>query len=365
MGRRPDVAGQQAGGGAPRQDARDLAALGSHRPGRAGARPRQERTGRSGGDCRRGSYIVSMVAKRAMARVWILGLSIAVASAIACTSLGRQAPGSPEVPIKMAIVPFLETQRLVKGMQALSDELGKETGLKYTGDVPTSYAAVVEAMCAERVDIGWVSPLAYVLANKQCGADMSLVSVSRQGTSYRGMVIARADAGIARIEDLQGKRFAWVDPTSTSGYLFPRALIQERGLVPDRAFSQQIYAGGHDKVALAVLQRQVDGGAMAKDVLPRVTSIYPTALEEIRVVEETPDIPNDGVAFRKGLPPEVVQKTSEALLRISAREDGQQLFEEAIGTRGVAPTTDAAYEPVRRAASVLNLDLQAELSKPK
>jgi phosphonate transport system substrate-binding protein len=81
----------------------------------------------------------------------------------------------------MAIVPFVETQRLVRGMQSLSDELGRETGLSYTGDVPTSYAAVVEAMCAERVDIGWVSPLAYVLARAQCGADMSLVSVTRQG----------------------------------------------------------------------------------------------------------------------------------------------------------------------------------------
>ena len=306
-----------------------------------------------------------MVGGGAMIRVWLLGLSVVAAVAVACAPSGARPLGSPDNPIKMAIVPFLETQRLVRGMQSLADELSKETGLKYTGEVPTSYAAVVEAMCADRVDVGWVSPLAYILANKQCGADMSLVSVTRQGTSYRGIVIARADSGLTRLDDLRGKRFAWVDPGSTSGYLFPRALVQERGLVPDTAFSQQIFAGGHDKVALAVLQGQVEGGAMAKDVLPRLSSVYPTAVEEIRVLEETPDIPNDGVAFRKGLPPEIVQKTSEALLRISAREDGQKLFEEAIGTRGVAPTTDAAYEPVRRAASVLNLDLQTELSKPK
>jgi phosphonate transport system substrate-binding protein len=302
---------------------------------------------------------------RTIRRIWTVGVGVAVALVLACAPARPPAAGSPENPIKMAIVPFVETQRLVRGMQSLSDELGRETGLSYTGDVPTSYAAVVEAMCAERVDIGWVSPLAYVLARAQCGADMSLVSVTRQGTSYRGIVIARADSGIERLEDLRGKRFAWVDPTSTSGYLFPRALLQEHGLVPDAAFAQQVFAGGHDKVALAVLQRQVDGGAMGKDSLQRVTSIYPTALEETRVLEDTPDIPNDGVAFRSGLPPEIVERTREALLRISAREEGQKLFEEAIGTRGVAPTNDAAYEPVRRAASVLNLDLETELSKPR
>ena len=301
----------------------------------------------------------------AMTRLIVLAASVLMALGVACTRVAATPLGSAENPVKMAIVPFLETQRLVRGMQSLADELGKETGLKYTGEVPTSYAAVVEAMCAERVDIGWVSPLAYILASKQCGADMSLVSVTRQGTSYRGILITRVDSGIERLDDLRGKRFAWVDPGSTSGYLYPRALIQERGLVPDTAFSQQVFAGGHDKVALAVLQRQADAGAMAKDTLPRMTALYPTALEEIRVLEETTDIPNDGVAFRKGLPAEVLQKTREALLRISAREDGQKLFEDAIGTRGVAETTDAAYEPVRRAASVLNLDLQTELSKPK
>jgi phosphonate transport system substrate-binding protein len=300
-----------------------------------------------------------------MKRLSVLVLSAASVLVVACSSVGVRAPGSAENPIKMAIVPFVETQRLVKGMELLSAELGKETGLTYTGDVPTSYAAVVEAMCADRVDIGWVSPLAYILARKQCGADMSLVSVTRAGTSYRGVVVTRVDSGINNLDELRGKRFAWVDPTSTSGYLFPRALIQDRGLVPDQAFSQQIFGGGHDKVGLAVLQRQVDAGAMGKDSVQRLTSIYPTALEEIRILEETPDIPNDGVAFRKGLPADVVQKTSDALLRISAREEGQKLFEEAIGTRGVAPTSDEAYEPVRKAASVLNLDLETELSKPK
>jgi ABC-type phosphate/phosphonate transport system substrate-binding protein len=114
-----------------------------------------------------------------------------------------------------------------------------------------------------------------------------------------------------------------------------------------------------------VLEGQVDAGAMGKDSIPRLDSIRAGASQQIRIVEESADIPNDGVAFRKGLPDDTVQKIRQALLRISAREDGQKLFEEAIGTRGVAETTDAAYEPVRRAASVLKMDLQAELSKPR
>ena len=132
-----------------------------------------------------------------------------------------------------------------------------------------------------------------------------------------------------------------------------------------RCWGSRCSRGGHDKVGLAILQGQVDAGAMGLDSIPRLNSTYPNAEQELRVLEKSADIPNDGVAFRKGLSPEIVQKTREALLRISSREDGQKLFEEAIGTRGVAQTTDAAYEPVRRAASVLGMDLESELSKPK
>jgi phosphonate transport system substrate-binding protein len=298
-------------------------------------------------------------------RLLVLSAALIAALLVGCSQLGgNRSLGSPENPIKMAIVPFVESGRLVRGMQLLSDELKKETGLTYTGDVPTSYAAVVEAMCADRVDIGWVSPLAYILASDKCGADMSLVSVTRVGTQYWGTIVTRTDSPIEKIEDLRGKRFAWVDPGSTSGYLFPRVILGEHKLTPED-LGQQVFAGGHDKVGLAVLQGQVDAGAMGKDSIPRLNSIYPNAERELRIVEESPPIPNDGVAFRKGLSPEIVQKTREALLRISAREDGQKLFEDAIGTRGVAETTDAAYEPVRRAATVLNMDLQTELSKPK
>lgn len=303
---------------------------------------------------------------RINSRVLALGSALLLALLVGCSSLGNnaQALGTPSNPVRMAIVPFVESGRLVKGMQMLSDELNKETGLSFKGDVPTSYAAVVEAMCADRVDIGWVSPLAYILAHEKCGADMTLVSITRVGTKYWGAVVTRADSPIQKIEDLKGKKFAWVDPGSTSGYLFPRTMLETHGVTPD-SLGQQTFAGGHDKVGLAVLQGQVDAGAMGLDSIPRLNSVYPNADKELRVIEQSADIPNDGVAFRKGLSPDIVNRVRAALLRISSNEAGQKLFEDAIGTRGVAETTDAAYDPVRQAAEVLNMDLQAELSKPK
>src|SRR5215213_5635607 len=176
----------------------------------------------------------------------VLGMTLLLSLLVGCSSVGNRSLGSPDAPIRMAIVPFIESGRLVKGMQLLSDELKKETGLTFTGDVPTSYAAVVEAMCADRVDVGWVSPLAYILAREKCGADMSLVSITRVGTNYWGAIVTRADSPIRTVEDLKGKRFAWVDPSSTSGYLFPRTMLETHGVMQE-SLGQQVFAGGHDK----------------------------------------------------------------------------------------------------------------------
>jgi phosphonate transport system substrate-binding protein len=290
---------------------------------------------------------------------------VAVLLLVACAP-AQSAPGSANNPIKMSMVPFLETQKLIKGMQSIDAALEKETGLKYSSEVPTSYAAVVEATCADRVDIAWVSPLAYVLANKKCGAEMQLISINQSNaTTYRALIIAQAESPANSIEALRGTSFAWVDPASTSGYLFPRAMFEEKGLPVNDFFSQQIFAGGHDKVVVAVLNRQVEAGAIFKDQRERMTKDFPNVMQQTKVLAETADIPNDGVAYRKSLPKDVIEKTNRALLAISARPEGQQLFKDAIGTIGVAQTDDRAYDVVRRAATALKLDLEQELSKPK
>ena len=292
-------------------------------------------------------------------------VSVAVA---ACSTLAEKPLGSKERPIKMATVPFLETQKLVAGMKSFGDYINKETGLFVEGDVPTSYVAVVEALCADKVDVAWVSPLAYVLARQKCGADMQLASVNSQGkTTYHGLIIARTASDIKDLGDLKGKRFAWVDPTSTSGYLYPRALLAQKGINPDKDLGQQVAAGSHDKVVIAVMNNQVDAGAIYDDArtVKGVVDLFPKVGEETRVVGQTEEIPNDGVAFNKNMPPDTVKKVKDALIKLSSTDEGKKVYKDALGTNGVAPTTDADYNPVRKAAQVLNLNVEEELKKLK
>ena len=278
-----------------------------------------------------------------------------------CRTAAQPALGSAENPIKMGIVPFIETQQMVQNMQPFLTLLEKETGYKYTFDAPTSYAVLIESMGAGRVDVGWYGPLAYVLAHDKYGVDVVAVSVNSQNaTSYRSEILVRSDSAIQSIADLKGKKFAWVDPASASGYLYPRAMIAQVG-DPETFFSQQIFAGGHDKAVIALYNGQVDAAATYEGARSTVEKTLPDVMQKTRIIATSPRIPNDNVAVRKGLPPEMVQRLRDGLLKVAATEDGQIALKKGIGTQGLAPAQDSDYDPVRQAAKVLNLNLEEQV----
>src|SRR5258708_29761657 len=87
-----------------------------------------------------------------------------------------------------------------------------------------------------------------------------LASLRQGSKTYRSQIVVRADSGINSIEQLRGKKFAFVDPASASGFLFPNALLAGMGIDYKSFFSDTIFAGGHDKGIIAGYNKQADGG---------------------------------------------------------------------------------------------------------
>lgn len=283
----------------------------------------------------------------------------------------NQAPlGTPGNPLKMAFVPSTDSQKVLASGQPLADMLSQQTGLSFTVSVPTSYAAVIEAMGANNVDIGWLAPFAYVLAKDKFNSRVILASVRGGSKTYTGQIIAHVDSGINSVADLPGKKFAFVDPGSASGFLYPNALLASNGIDYKTAFSETVFAGGHDKVVIAVYNKQVDAGAtfgdsvegVQTDARTNVVSTLPDVMEKVKVIGKTPPIPNDTVSVRAGLPYELVLQVQDGLLAVAATDDGKKLLADLYRINGLAMATDSEYDSVRTAASVLGLNLEQELA---
>jgi phosphonate transport system substrate-binding protein len=280
---------------------------------------------------------------------------------------GSQAMGTAERPISMVFVPSVNAEELAVSADALAKLLEQETGYKVKGSVGTSYNAVVEAMGAGHVDLGWLNPFSYVLAHNKYGVEPLLITTRNGARDYVGVIITRADSGINGLADLKGKRFAFVDPLSTSGTIYPKLAIMAAGIDPQTDLGETIFAGGHDKVVIAVYQKQADAGAIyggqGNDARRRVVGTIPDVMEKTKIIAETDSIPNDNVSVRKELPEEVKTKLREAMLKIAGTDEGRRILGD-YDIDGLAPVTDADYDSIRKAAQALDINLE-EAIRPK
>ena len=302
---------------------------------------------------------------------------------LAIGAAGWPAPtASGQTTLVLAFVPSQDSQRVLETGSILARMIEVATGYRVRAEVPTSYVATVEAMCAGRVDIAFLAPFAYVLAHQRCEADVRLVSVRAKLPFYKAQILYRADLNVKTLNDLRGKKFAFVTPASASGYLFPAALLKKNGIDPDRFFSQVLFAGGHDRVVLAIYTGSVDAGATFGDEVfsdARTTVIrqYADVNDKVKVLMYTDPIPNDTVSFRRDLPDEVKEKTTKALFRIAETAPGREALDRLYQIQGFADfnaltttykqsnlkTFDQYFQPIRDAAKFLGLNIEEILRR--
>jgi len=275
--------------------------------------------------------------------------------------------GTRQNPIKMYFVPSLEAGKVVASGEAIAQALNEATGYHYKVAVPTSYAAVIEALGTYQADIAWLPTYAYVLAKQKYNANVRLMTVRNGLKSYRGQFVTARD-DIKTLADIQDKVVAYTDAASTSGYIYPSAMLKQKGIVP----KDHLFAGGHPQAILAVYSGRADvacsywspadSTGMPMDAREKLYSTHKDIFDKVRIVDYTDWIPNDTVTFRKNLPEELEKEVVKALYDFAQSEAGQKTLKSLYDVDGLEHASDADYDVVRSALKAMNMD-PAEMLK--
>ncbi|MBI3260537.1 MAG: phosphate/phosphite/phosphonate ABC transporter substrate-binding protein [Ignavibacteriae bacterium] len=267
----------------------------------------------------------------------------------------NSALGSNGNPIRILLTPSVDAQKVSNSAIKLTDYLQKATGYTVTASFPSSYIAVVEAFGSGKADIAAMNTFSYVLANQKYGVEAVLKVIRRDGEqTYKGQFITRIDSGVDSLYQLNGRKIAYVDAASTSGYILPKALLDKNGIKP----SEEVFAMKHDNVVTMVYQKQVDAGATyysppdkktgeILDARARVVKQYPDIYKTIKIIGFTEDIPNDPFVCRKDLPHEIKQKIIKALIDFQVTPEGKKALYETYSVEGLTPTQDSDYDGLR------------------
>ncbi len=290
--------------------------------------------------------------------LWLGVLAVALTTAVV-----QSAPVAGQTKLVMVFVPSRETDAVLFSGQQIGRMLTVSLGVPVEAVVSTSYTAAIEAMCAGRADIGALNPFSYVLAHDKCGVEVAAISVRFGLPYYRSQISVRADANINQLIDLQGKRFAFVDPASTSGYLFPAAMLKKMGYDPDKFFSQTVFAGSHPNVILAIYRGQVDGGASFEDARTNIQAQFPDVLQKVKVLTYTDPIPNDTWSLSTKLAPELRAKIKDRLLRIAATPDGKESLRTLYSIEGLTAVVELSDDQVRRLGIRFDMATQERITR--
>ncbi|WP_456022264.1 phosphonate ABC transporter substrate-binding protein [Pseudomonas protegens] len=258
--------------------------------------------------------------------------------------------------LTIGLIPSEDSQAMIESSKQVLDDLQAKIGMPVVPFVATDYNGIIEALRSGKLDVAYLGPFSYVLATSVADVEAFSVAVTKKTgqSAYKSVILARKDSGIHTLADLKGHTFAFVDPSSASGHLFPKAGLEQAGFAPDSLFKRVIFSGSHDASILAVENKKVDAAAVADRIFASAVAKGVVKQDDFEIVWSSKPIPESPMVWRKALDPELKKKIADALASIKDVPWGDQGV-----LNGFQPTTDASYDVVRETAKVLDLDLRS------
>ncbi|GGE92427.1 phosphate/phosphite/phosphonate ABC transporter substrate-binding protein [Mycetocola zhadangensis] len=198
--------------------------------------------------------------------------------------------------------------------QPLMDYIAQETGKDVEYHESTDYAALIEAAIAGKIDVASFSGFTYVTALNN-GADIvpisSIVTVEGQEPGYFAQAIVPASSKISSLEEFADKKVCFVDPSSTSGYLFPSYNLLEAGIDPETDITP-VFAGKHDVSVQKVGEGKECEAGFAEDSEVKKS-------DAVKVIAETM-VPGAPIVISGSLPDELQSDLTTLLGQVTIDE---------------------------------------------
>jgi len=265
------------------------------------------------------------------------------------------AHAQPATVLRVSAIPDEAPTELQRKFKPLGDYLKKETGLDIQFTPVTDYAAVVEGLANNKVDMAWLGGFTFVQARLRTnGAALPIVQRA-EDEKFTSKFIVPTASPARTLSDLKRKNFAFGSPSSTSGHLMPRYFLKRDGIDADKDFKAIAFSGAHDATVAFVASGRADGGVLNASVMDKLVESGNPNAAKVRVLAVTPPYYDYNWTVRPGLDAALTLKLTQAFLKLDpANPDHKEIMALQRASKFI-PTQSSNYDSIESAAKAAGL----------
>jgi phosphonate transport system substrate-binding protein len=287
--------------------------------------------------------------------------ALAATAVLAVTALPASAAKQSACPngtVRFGVEPYDSGPKFEAAYKALTKALSKNLGCSVQLFVAENYTAEIEAMRANKLDVGEFGPLGYIFAHKLAKAIPVAAFGDKNGkpVTYTAALWVPKDSTIMSVQDLKGHTIAFSDPGSTSGNLLPRYALIKAGLNPDNDVKIE-FAGSHTASLLALVNGKVDAGEVNSQQQATSSAAGQFDPSKFRTVWRSAPIPNDPITVRGNLPASFRAAVTKALLQLTPAQLKLVDTELGVDSGPMVHATDGMYGQIRSVVAAEHIDI--------
>ncbi len=264
-------------------------------------------------------------------------------------------------PLRVAIAAVTSLQGTVEGYAPLLEYLSQELGRPVERIQRRTYSEINELLRSGEVDLAFVCTSSYLIGREQFGLELLVAPQVNNKVSYQANVIVRADSNYYTMEDLRGRVFAFTDPTSFTGRVYPTYLLLQMGETPQTFFRATFFVYSHDDAIHTVANGLADAASVDSLVLDFALAREPDLAGKIRVIHVSDEFGMPPVVVSPGTRPQLKAALRDVLLRMHLSLQGQVALK-TLGYDRFVLVSDEAYHSARAVMALVNA--AGELESP-
>ncbi|MBI1998152.1 MAG: putative selenate ABC transporter substrate-binding protein [Deltaproteobacteria bacterium] len=280
----------------------------------------------------------------------LTALAVILATALIAGNLSAQAIKE----FRISAIPDENPQEMLRIYQPFADYLTKEIGIRVKFTPVVDYAATVEGLAANRLEMVWYGGLTSVQAARQAKGARRII-MRKEDAEFKSHFITRKETGIKALKDLKGKTFAFGSVSSTSGHLMPRYFLLKGGINPEKDFSRFSFSGAHDATAAWVEAGQVEAGALNFLVWDKLVETKKVDTNKVGIFWTTPPYVDYVWTVRAGVDKGTVDKITKAFLRLDYTNAEHKKLLDLHRTKGYIAAKDEDWKAIEEAAVAAGL----------